>query len=234
MKHLTLIALLAGLTVSAASGQSLSINSPAPLQPGVNEGQTDNFTGTHYWYFYGGPGKVTVHCVFKGGGFLGASMNAPLTFTLSDAAQTWHTSGKLVSGSTANEREVTFPGMLKHRTKIIVSVVPVAGGLVRMGGTYDISVSGVVAYGAKKSGDPIVGTMMQMSGMTSNYGATKFKADGTVVASTGATGTWKLFDADTHTYTVVLDGQTLSLILMPGRGLVEANDPNVVDFKALK
>jgi WD40 repeat protein len=225
---------LAALSASAASAQSLSINSPAPLQPGVNESQTDNLTGTHYWYFYGGPGKVYVHCVFKGGGLLGAAMNAPLSFTLSDAAGTWHTTGKLVSGSTADVREVTFPGTLKSRTKIIVSVMPIAGGLVRTGGTYDISLSGVVSYGAKKSGDPIVGTMMQMSGMTSNYGATKFKADGTVLASTGATGTWKLFDADTHTYTVVLDGQRLSLIFMPGRGLVSADDTSNVVFKALK
>ncbi len=234
MKFFTLVTLLAALTVSAASAQSLSINAPAPLQAGINESQTDNFTGAHYWYFYGGPGKVTVRCVFKGAGILGASMSAPLTFTLSDAAGTWHTSGKLVSGSTADERQVTFPGTLKSRTKIIVTVAPIAGGLVRTGGTYDISVSGAVAYGAKKSGDPIVGTMMQMSGMTSNYGATKFKVDGTVLASTGATGTWKLFDADTHAYTVVLDGQTLSLIFMPGRGLVSADDQNNVVFKALK
>jgi len=234
MRHLATITLLVALTASAGSAQSLSINSPAPLQAGVNESQTDNFTGTHYWYFYGGPGKVSVHCTFKGGGILGASMDAPLTFTLSDAAGTWHVSKKLVSGSTAEEREATFPGTLKSRTKIIVSVAPIAGGLVRTGGTYDISVSGAVAYGAQKSGDPIVGTMMQMSGMTSNYGATKFKADGSVLASTGATGTWKLFDADTHTYTVVLDGQRLSLIFMPGRGLVSADDTNTIVFKALK
>jgi hypothetical protein len=234
MKYYLSVVVLAALTVATGSAQSLSINSPAPLKAGVNESQTDNFTGTHYWYFYGGPGKVSVHCEFKGAGLLGASMAAPLTFTLSDAAQTWHISKKLVSGSTADQAQTTFPGTLKKRTKIIVTVAPIAGGLVRTGGQYDISVSGAVAYGEDKAGDPIVQTFMQESGMTSNYGATKFKADGSVLASTGATGTWKLFDADTHTYVVVLDGQRLSLIYMPGRGLVSADDPNNVVFKALK
>jgi len=234
MKHLFITAACVALAFATASAQSLSINSPAPLQPGINQGQTDNFTGTQYWYFYGGPGKVAVHCEFKGGGVLGSSVNSSLTFTLSDSAQTWRISKTLVSGSTANAAEATFPGTLKKRTKIIVTVAPIAGGLVRLGGAYTISVSGEVAYGSARAGDPIVQTFMQVAGMYANYGATKFNADGTILASTGATGTWKLFDASTRTYIVVLGGQRLSLIYMPGRGLVSADDPSTVIFKALK
>jgi hypothetical protein len=225
---------LAALTGATVSAQSLSVNSPAPLKAGVNDSATDNFTGTHYWYFFAGPGAVSVHCEFKGGGLLGASMNSELTFTLSDSAQTWHISKTLVSGSTAEQRETTFTANLKKRIKVLVTVSPVAHALVRMGGEYQISASGAVAFGQEKAGDPIVQTFMQFSGMTKNYGATKFKADGTVLASDGSTGTWKLFDADTHTYVVVLDGQRLSLIYMPGQGLVSADDPNVVVFKAIR
>jgi WD40 repeat protein len=234
MRHLFSAITFALLTVAVASAQSLNVNSPAPLKAGVNVSQTDNFTGTHYWYFYAGPGKVTVHCAFKGGGLMGNSMNSTLTFTLSDPGRTWQTSKVLVSGSTADTRETTFTANLKKRQEVILSVAPVANGLVRMGGQYEISISGAVSYGQDKSGDPIVQTFMQFSGMTKNYGLTKFNANGTVVASDGSTGTWKLFDAASHTYVVVLDGQHLSLIYMPGRGLVSAGDPNNVVFKALK
>lgn len=224
-------ALLMAATVSA---QSLTPNSPAPLQAGVNDSQTDNFTGAHYWYFYAGPGAVSVHCEFKGGGLLGASMKAPLTFTFTDAARTWTYSKPLVSSSTADVAETTFKGNFKTRTKVIVTVSPVANGLVRTGGEYQISVAGAVAFGQQKAGDPIIQTFMQEAGMTQNYGATKFLANGTILASTGATGTWTLFDAGAHLYTVVLDGQRLSLIYMPGRGLVSSDDPSTIIFKALR
>jgi len=235
MKRLISAVVLAVLTAAGASAQSLSPNAPAPLKAGINDSTTDNFTGTHYWYFYGGPGAVDVHCLFKGGGLFGNSLNSTLTFTLSDSAGTWSTSKVLRSGSTADAAQTTFHAAnIKKRTKIIVTVAPVANGLVRMGGEYQITASGAVAYGQPKAGDPIVGTYMQNAGMTENIGATKFKADGSVVAANGATGTWKLFDADSHTYAVVINGEHLSLVYRAGIGLVDANDQSSVDFKAMR
>jgi hypothetical protein len=234
MKRSSFALTLVLLSVVPAYAQSLKPNAPAPLKAGINDSQTDNFTGTHYWYFYALPGRVTVHCQFAGGGLLGSSMNSSLTFTLSDVAQTWQQSKKLVSGSTADARETTFVGNFKKRTEVIVAVVPVSGGLVRMGGEYQITVGGAVAFGQVKAGDPIVGTYMQMYGMTENIGLTKFKADGTIAAANGFTGTWKLFDADSHTYTIVINNEHLSLIYRPGIGLVDPNDTNTADFKALK
>jgi hypothetical protein len=175
-----------------------------------------------------------VHCLFKGGGMMGNSLNSTLTFTLSDVAQTWSQSKKLVSGSSADARETTFVGNLKKRTEVIVSVAPVSGGLVRLGGEYQITVGGAVAFGQAKTGDPIVGTYMQMYGMHENIGVTKFKADGTVAAANGFTGTWKLFDADSHTYVIVINGEQLSLMYRPGIGLVDPSDPSTADFKAMK
>ena len=234
MKRLIAMLAFALFTVSSVSAQSLQPNSPAPLQAGINASQTDNFTGAHYWYFYAGPGPVTVHCEFMGGGLLGAAMKAPLTFTFTDAARTWTYSKPLVSGSAANIAETTFTGTFKTRTQVVVTVSPVVGGLVRTGGQYQISVSGAVAFGQQKTGDPIIQTFMQMAGMTQNYGATKFLANGKILASTGATGTWTLFDAGSHEYTIVLDGQRLSLIYMAGRGLVSSDDPSTIIFQALK
>jgi hypothetical protein len=230
MRTFVLAIMLAALSAAAASAQSLNINSPAPLKAGVNASNTDNFTGTHYWYFYANPGHVVVATTFKGGTVLGAPTNATLTFTLSDSAASWHIT-KVLTGAAPNH---SFDGSFKKRTKVIVTVAPISGGLVREGGDYTIAVSGAVAYGEEKSGDPIVGTYTQMAGMTSNYGACKFKADGTILASTGATGTWKLFDADSHTYVIVLDGQRLSLTLRPGRGLTDPSDPSAVDFQAVR
>jgi hypothetical protein len=229
MRRLFLAGLLVLCAAATAAAQSLNVNSPAPLQPGVNQSQTDNFTGTHYWYFYGGPGAVTVHCQFTAGTVLGAQTNSQLTFTIEDAAMTWHTS-KTLNGS--GPHSLTLDGTLKKRTKLILAVAPISGGLVRMGGAYSITVSGAVAYGSAKAGDPIVGTYTQMAGMTSNIGLTKFKADGTVVAASGDSGTWKLFDAGTHAYVIVIAGQRLSVILKPGVGLVDSASPDIIEFKA--
>jgi hypothetical protein len=229
MKNFVFALVLAALSAGAASAQSLNVNTPGPLKAGVNASNTDNFTGTHYWYFYANPGHVTIACTFKGGTVLGAQTNATLTFGLYYGGA-WHSSKVLTGAAPTYSFETDF----KKRTKVIVGVAPISGGLVRTGGDYTIAVSGAVAYGQDKAGDPIVGTYTQMGGMTSNYGACKFKADGTIIASTGATGTWKLFDADSHTYTIVLDGQRLSLTLRPGRGLSDPSDPSQIDFQALR
>ncbi len=107
----------------------------------------------------------------------------------------------------------------------------------------DLEASGAVAFASPStSGDPIVQTFYgdfgapagsAGSGGTAIYGATKFSADGTIVASNGATGRWKLFDASSRIYTIVLDGQTYSLKYAPGRGLVDPKDGSIV-FKALR
>jgi hypothetical protein len=210
------------LSTTSTFAQSLNPNNPAPLQPGINSSTADNTVGTQYWYFMGEPGQIHVHAQFKSMGILGNPSTSTLTVTLSDAANTWHTTKVLTSTSKATDGN--FDGDLKKPTKVIVTVAPPVGGLLRMGGDYELQATGAVTFGQKSTADPIIGTYKQMNGYTKNLGACKFSADGTIQTATGPNGAWKLFDSATQTYVIDIDGESrVSLQLMPGRGLVDGS-----------
>ena len=83
-----------------------------------------------------------------------------------------------------------------------------------------MTASGNVSMGsARDAGPPIVGLYATM--YNNPLGAVKFKADGSIEAANGEQGTWKLFDPDSGTYTVIIHGQRMSLKLDPGRGLID-------------
>jgi hypothetical protein len=209
--------------------QSLKPESPSPLQSGINQGVVDNFVGTQYWYFTGGPGQVHVHAQFKPMGLMGNPYKSDITITLSDAANTWHTSKVLSSDS--KPVDCTFDGDLKTPTKLIVTVAPPPGGLVRMGGNYELVVTGDAAFAQPSTGDPVIGTYKQMCGYTSLVGACKFLPDGTIQTTSGANGSWQLFDKSTQTYIIDIDGQDRhSLQYMSGRGLC---DGDTIVFQSL-
>jgi hypothetical protein len=119
-------------------------------------------------------------------------------------------------------------------------------GLVRQGGDYQVAVTGTVnfdggpsiAMGADGTSNPVLGQKDQIIrayvSMLNDWGITKFLLDGTVSASDGTMGTWKLEDTDTQSYTVNLGHDHLSLILMPGRGLVSADSKDILVFKQMK
>ena len=213
------------LATSIASAQSLKPGSPAPLQAGVNSGTVDNFIGTQYWYFVAHPGKVVVNVSFKAMSLLGNAQRTPLTVTMYNSAQTWHSTKVLSSLDAA--ATTSFVGNLKDTEKIILSVAPPSGGLVRAGGDYQIALSGAVSYGsAQANGDPVVATY------SSYWGACKFLANGTITCVDGTTGTWKLFDAANHIYSTIVGNQNYSEQLIPGRGLVDTADTTIVRFQA--
>jgi hypothetical protein len=216
-----------------AGAQSLDINRPAPLRPGVNDMQIDNQTGTQYWYFIAGPGTVEIHAEVMGTASMAAGNNAPLTFTVSDFAETWHTSKTLIATGTDKDRRTVFTANLKKPIKVVIGISAPTGGLIRLGDEYHVSVTGAVAYG-QPMGDPIVGTFSYNSGLSQFYGLTKFKADGSIITANGTTGTWKLFDGPTHAYTVTIGNDHISVVLQPARGLVDSNDPDSIVFKAMK
>ncbi len=219
MKSLMVCLVTAVLAATPALAQSLKPETPSPLQAGINKGTVDNFVGTHYWYFLAEPGKTHVHVQFTPMSLLGNPHLSNLTVTLSDAAHTWH-SDKVLS-SDSKTVDYTFDGDIKAPTKILVSVAPPSGGLVRTGGDYQLDVTGAVSFGEKSNADPIVRTYNQMAGYTSLLGMSKFLADGTIETASGASGRWKLFDRDSQTYVIDIDGQERqSLQYVPGRGLV--------------
>jgi hypothetical protein len=63
-----LVWLIAG---PASYAQSLDPHKPASLGPGVNKGNVDGGTGSHYYYFLAGPGHVNAKMAFKEMGIFG-------------------------------------------------------------------------------------------------------------------------------------------------------------------
>jgi len=228
----TVLTLAVGLVLSTtvAGAQSLKPNAPAPLQPGINKSTIDSFVGTHYWYFDAQPGHVHIHCQFKSMGLLGNASRASATFTLYDAANTWKTPKVLTADVKAADGD--FDGDMKKPTRLMLSVAPPPSGLIRAGGDYEIEATGAVAFAQPSNQDPIVGMYKQMGGYTSLLGDCKFNTDGTVVTTSGSNGSWKLFDKDSHTYVIDIDGQERhSLQMMPGRGLC---DNDMIIFQQLR
>ncbi len=218
------------LSATSAGAQSLKPEAPSPLQPGINEGTVDNFVGPQYWYFMGEPGHTHLHAQFTPMGLLGSAYPSEITVTLSDADKTWSTPKILSSASKIVD--CSFDGDLKKPTKLLISVTPPTGGMVRTGGNYQLEASGAVSFGQKSTADPVIGTYNQMSGYTSLLGTSKFLADGSIQTTSGASGSWKLFDKDTQTYIIKIEGETqLSLQYVPGRGLC---DGNTIIFQELK
>lgn len=219
--------------IECASAQSLKPEDPWPLKQGINTGTVVGGKDTQYWYFIGGPGEVRLLAHFKSHeGFPGP---IELTVTLYDEKRTWHTS-KVVS----ENADGTFIGKLDKKQKTVISVAPPSGiYLIAAGGNYELEATGAVQFEeARVTGDPIIRTFAARDnysgGVPGPYGATKFRADGTVEASNGEHGTWKAFDPENRIYTVIIGRMRFSLQYVPGRGLVDTQDPTHVVFQELR
>lgn len=236
MKKLSLL-IAFFLAVGCVSAQSLKPENPYPLKAGINQGTSDSLVGTHYWYHYATPGTHQVKVRFKQPITLyGTELNNnALTITLSDEKRTWRIT-KLVS-SNRNSSEATFTSnKLDKKMKIIVAVSPPNQNLLRMGGDYEIEVTGDVQFDEVRSAvDPIIRTYDPKTMHYSEaYGATKFLADGTVETANGFSGTWKVFDRENRIYAVVIGKIRYSLQYLPGYGLVRPGEPNIIEFQELR
>ena len=221
---------LFALSCSAAHPQSLDSRHPAPLQPGPNSGTVDNFVGSNYFYFSGGPGTVTVTVTYSSMSLLGNAQRSSLTVELTDANKTWVT--RKVISSLKESNSAVMVGNLKTPMKLNLAIIPPNGGLVRAGGDYSISVTGAVKFDPPLSPtELIVGTYTPMSIHDNEDTAAKFEPNGRMEFASGTVGQWKLFDADSHLYTVTFAHTRLSLKLVPGRGLVDAHDPSSIVFQ---
>ena len=222
------------LAAAFVSGQSLKPDTPYPMKAGINQGTSDSLVGVHYWYFYAMPGtsKIRVRMVTPTT-LYGAAQNSTLTITVHDEGG--GRAVKTVDGS-PNGRETTFTApKLNKRMRIVVSVSPPGQRLLRMGGEYEIEVTGDVAFGESgNTSDPIVRTYEAKSGYNS-YGAAKFFANGTIETSTGYRGTWKVFDAENRLYLVAMnDNFKTTVQYIPGYGLVKPSEPNMIEFQELR
>jgi hypothetical protein len=208
------------------AAQSLKLDAPAPLHQGNNQAIVDSFVGDHYYYFFAEPGKFHIAWTFTGAaeGFnVGGKPTAGAAFNPKTA------------GSTLTWKEgptgTTFEGSVTQRTRVLVGVSPVNSKLVRQSTPYILVVSGNVSFGNAAAGpDPIVGMYAQklMFANEPELGAVKFLANGKIVASNGANGDWKLFDAESGIYTVTIGGHRLTLTLQRGRALIQTNNQTTV------
>jgi hypothetical protein len=140
-KGLAMAALVWLIAGPASYAQSLDPHKPAPLGPGVNKGNVDGGTGSHYYYFLAGPGHVNVKMAFKQMGIFGAPGRDWLSFDF------YNESGELMSHQAVAsfyslELERIEAGFdFGSRQKIVLAIVP-RKGLVRLGGYYEVEVTG--------------------------------------------------------------------------------------------
>ena len=229
---LTSFLLVIFLSAAAISAQSLKASDPYPLKDGINSATSDSLVGTQYWYFYATPGSSRVVVRLKQSTALyGAQMKTTLTVTMTDANRTWRSTKMLTANPNGAEVSFAADKVAKHQ-KIIVSVAPPNQNLIRMGGDYEIEVTGNVAFAeASVDVDPVIRTY---DSMVNSYGATRFLADGTIIASDGSQGAWKLFDPDNHIYSIVIGPYKASLQYRAGYGLVKPSEPNLIAFQEVR
>ena len=215
-----------------ASAQSLKPDAPHPLRDGINRATSDSLVGTHYWYFYAVPGSSTVKVRLKQPTTLyGSQMKTTLTVTLTDGKRTWRSTKLLTANPNGSEVSFTADKVAKRQT-IIVSVAPPNQNLIRMGGDYEIEVTGNVEFNGETSNqDPVVRTY---DSKMNSYGATRFLANGSIIASDGTRGTWKAFDPDNRVYSIVIGEFRFSAQYRPGYGLVKPSEPNLIIFQELR
>jgi hypothetical protein len=230
LRNASIAALLIVTAMHTASAQSLDPRSPAPLQAGENAGTVDNFVGSNYFYFTGGPGAVNIVVSYNSMSLLGNAQRSALNIELSDDKKSW--TEKRTITSMKQSSSTTLTGNLKVPTRLILSVIPPSGGLVRMGGDYTVTATGAVKFDPPLNPTQlIVGTYTPMIVHDNEDSAARFSADGSLEFASGTKGRWKLFDPSSRLYTVTFAQSRLSLKLIPGRGLVDAHDPTSIVFQ---
>lgn len=217
--HILLALVLAG-AIAPAAAQSLDKKAFAPLQAGVNSGTVDSMIGAHYWYLYVEPGTFEVRFTQGAAQGFAASGHATINCGFSPPTPGSHISYKVTPDG------VVFSGTVTQRTQLGIVVSPPNSTLVRSTVPYSIVATGAAVFDKPKDAGPAV-VGMYNSALAVHVGeeplgAIRFNADGTVEAANGMTGNWKLFDAQSGTYIVMIAGQRLSLHYDSGRGLVDS------------
>jgi outer membrane protein OmpA-like peptidoglycan-associated protein len=125
----------------AAMGQSHDANHPTPLAPGVNKGNVDSIVGPDYWYFHVLPGHIEIHIVFHEMGFLGQPHRQKANF---DFIHSNGKSGHMEVWSQGNSVAVDNHGDFTAPDRMILKVSG-QSNLVRLGGYYEITITGPAA-----------------------------------------------------------------------------------------
>jgi outer membrane protein OmpA-like peptidoglycan-associated protein len=171
---------------TSSRGQPFDPQKPAALGSGVNKGNVDNVTGAHYYYFWAGPGHIDMKMAFKEMGVLGNPFQQALTFDF------YGEDGKLISHnavvSKANLARVTNSGDLGSRHKIVLAVVP-QKAIVKLGGYYEIEVTGAATFDGSASAStgvtPQNTALIQNSGIQLSNSGTELYKPGASLSTPG-------------------------------------------------
>jgi hypothetical protein len=148
-KQLVAIALLLG-SYSICSAQSHDPKNQTALGPGVNKGNVDNGTnGPNYYYFYGGPGHVDLHHASQQMRVFGNPLRQALSFDLYAEDNKLLTHDAIISVD--KMEKFTRPGDLGSRHKLVIRVIS-PDSTIRLGGYYEIEVTGAATFDGKATG----------------------------------------------------------------------------------
>lgn len=138
---------LIAATLQPIYAQSHDPKSPTPLGPGINKGNVDNVTGAVYYSFHAGPGHVIMRFAFKSLGVFGNPFKQGLSFDLYENGK--YLSHSIVVSTDKLEQAVPVGDLDSPRT-FTIYVIP-QQGTIRLGGYYEIEITGAVNFGAAKA-----------------------------------------------------------------------------------
>lgn len=180
---LALATLITFVAWSVSYAQSLDPQKPAALGAGINKGNVDSMSGDHYYYFWAGPGHIDVKMAFKEMGIFGAPLRQALNFDFFDESRQLLSHNAVVS--IGNLERIVNSGDFRSRQKVVLAVTP-QKALVRLGGYYEIEVTGAAAFdgpasataGVAPKGTQLVhpgGPLIQPGGALVQPGAALYK-----------------------------------------------------------
>jgi hypothetical protein len=222
---LSLVTCAALLSCNSVRGQSLDVHHPALLNEGTNNGTIDSFGQDQFWYFTANPGNFKI--VFTRSG-------AQEGFDIGPKAAFGAIINPAVKGSSLTGKDVpsgaVFEGHCEAPTRVLAMIEKPRSPLVRQTVSYTITITGSGSPTASNESiaDPVVGVY---DIMLNAYGVGKFATDGTIVTTSGVSGTWSLFDKSTRTYVVTLGQDKWTLTFEPARGFVDKNGTLIMSVK---
>jgi hypothetical protein len=139
---------MAGINLAPLQASDEGKPVPVPLAPGINKGNVDNISGPRYFSFWAGPGPVKIDMSFKDMGVFGNPLRQVMHFNLYTA------DGKLLNPfvveSVDKLERLSSPGTIPTRTQYVMEI-KAQDATIRMGGYYELSVTGAVDFGDVKN-----------------------------------------------------------------------------------